>query len=374
MGQWGLSTQIVHEGKPALRRFAECAERGEPFDVAVIGAQLTDIAIGDVVRGLRTLPGGATLPLIVLTQLGTGATLSEVEGEIAAQVAKPLRPSELYNCLLGAFGAGQAKASGHEPEVVSVQFTGLSILIVDDNHINRFVASEQVEQAGYTPVTANNGAEAVDAVKHGRFAAVLMDCQMPVMDGYTAAAEIRNWEAGGSRIPIIALTAHAMPGEREKVLTAGMDDYLSKPLRPHSLERMLKRHVQREAIPESRAEAAVPPETQGECVALSRDIPRSRKLIGLFLGQIPDQLDGLDKAMDAGDLELLAQRAHKMKGSCMALGADRMAKVAERLQHEAPNSDLAWARERVTEAHEHFAVVSGLLLGEHPSLAPPPPG
>ncbi|HKO91988.1 MAG TPA: ATP-binding protein, partial [Polyangiaceae bacterium] len=219
MGQWGITAESFQTGKKALERFRERAELKEPFQVAVIGAQLQDIGIEELVRQLRKMPHGADLPLIVLTQLGESATLSEVEAEISAQVSKPVRASELYNCLVSAFSGGPRAAAGERQAPVSqVKRTYHPILIVDDNDINRFVATEQVEQAGYQTVTAEDGAQAVEKVKSQTFAAILMDCQMPVMDGYTAAAEIRRWEAGTARVPIIALTAHAMPGEREKVL------------------------------------------------------------------------------------------------------------------------------------------------------------
>jgi signal transduction histidine kinase/CheY-like chemotaxis protein/HPt (histidine-containing phosphotransfer) domain-containing protein len=366
MGQWGVSPESFQTGKRALERCRERVELGEPFQVAVIGAQLQDLAIEDFVRQLRQLPYGAELPLIVLTQLGESATLSELEAEISAQVSKPVRPSELYNCLVDAVSRGpRGPARARQEPVSQVERTQHAILIVDDNDINRFVATEQVQLAGYETVTAENGADALERVKKQPFAAILMDCQMPVMDGYTAAAEIRRWEAGRSRMPIIALTAHAMPGEREKVLHAGMDDYLSKPLRPHALERMLRRHVRQSSETPGAAGVA-------DCFDLEAGLVRSHKLVQLFLTQMPGQLDALDQAIDAQDFELLEKRAHKMKGSCLALGAQLMARGVEALQHDAQRGDIGLARSRAGAARERFEIVSTLLLNEHPSLAPAP--
>jgi signal transduction histidine kinase/DNA-binding response OmpR family regulator len=374
MGQWGVTTESFQGGRRALERFRERSDQGQPFQVAVIGACLQDVGIEEFVRLLRQLPSGRELPLIVLTQLGESATLSEVEAEITAQVAKPVRVSELYNVLISAFSGGPRQpARVRQMPASQIKRSHQVILIVDDNDINRFVATEQVEAAGYSSLTAENGAQAVDLVKSGNFAAVLMDCQMPVMDGYTAAAEIRRWEGGKSRLPVIALTAHAMPGEREKVLNAGMDDYLSKPLRPHALERMLRRHVRElSELPAAGDLGANDNATAADAPELEVGMARSHKLVHLFLTQMPGQLAALDEAVAAGDFDLVEKRAHKMKGSCLALGAHRMANGVEALQHEAHQHDGALARKRAEGARDHFGVVVGLLLKERPSLAPPP--
>src|SRR5690606_16372931 len=155
-------------------------------------------------------------PIIALTQLGTTATLTEVENELAAQIAKPLRLSELYDCIVGTFAGTGIPAP--QPRAVrrAVRNRGKKILIVDDNDINQFVATEQILEAGFEADVANNGAEAVAKVKAGNYSVVLMDCQMPVMDGYTATRTIREWEGNQRHVPIIALTAHAMAGERDK--------------------------------------------------------------------------------------------------------------------------------------------------------------
>ncbi len=372
MGQWGLAVETFQDGRRALERFRERAG-DQPFQVVIVGARLHDIGIEDFVRQLRQLPGAKDLPLIVLTQLGASATLSEVEDEISAQVAKPVRASELYNCLVSAFSGGPRTVGRvHQAPASQVKRTSHAILIVDDNDINRFVATEQVEQAGYKSMTANDGAEAVEKARIHTFAAILMDCQMPVMDGYTAATQIRSFQSTGKRVPIIALTAHAMPGEREKVLAAGMDDYLSKPLRPHALERMLRRHVREDSqAPASSTALANELVDAAHEVELEAGLPRSNKLVQLFLTQMPTQLDALDAALGAGDLELTSQRAHKMKGSCLALGAEAMARIMEQMQHESPQGDLALARQRAASARDQYHVVVGLLLEEHPSLRPP---
>jgi len=357
---WGMKCELFHDGRPALERL----HHGERFDVAVIGAQLLDIPIEAFVKELRKVPAAKELPLIVLTQLGATATLTEVENEVAAQIAKPLRLSELYECIVGAFAGGHLRTAGARPRRQTVQNRGKRILIVDDNDINQFVAVEQVEQAGFEADVAGNGAQAVELAKAGKYAAILMDCQMPIMDGYAATRAIREWEGDRVHTPIIALTAHAMAGERDKVLAAGMDDYLSKPLRPHSLERMLERYVGETAEPVVVADAD---EHEKPAAALDMSIERSEKLVTLFLTRVPENLAEIEAGLLLADARRVREKAHKLKGSCLAIGAELMAHEAEALQFEAERSDLAKGTLRLAALRQQYDYVSGLLRKELPA-------
>ena len=368
---WGLECDVVHDGAAALLKLEE-AGAGRAYDFAVVGAQLRDTTIESFVKEMRRIPSAKGLPLIVLTQLGATATLSEVENEVSAQIAKPLRLSELYECIVGAFTGREAPRRGaprHRPQ--SKGGRQQRILIVDDNEINQFVATEQVEQSGFLVDVASNGEEAVRMVQANRYAAVLMDCQMPVMDGYTATRTIRAWETKGQHTPIIALTAHALAGERDKVLAAGMDDYLSKPLKPHSLERMLQRYVgefeasgDRSGVPEDSGMASL--------TELDTNVQRSSRLCKLFIDRVPETLDELDEGVANNDAKTVREKAHKLKGSCLAVGAELMATLAGKLQAEAEKGDLYNAIESATTLRGRYERVAMLLRRElgTPSGAP----
>jgi signal transduction histidine kinase/CheY-like chemotaxis protein/HPt (histidine-containing phosphotransfer) domain-containing protein len=367
---WGLECDVFQDGRPALQHIAaRGAEHG--YDVAVVGAQLRDISIEQFVQGLRTNPHAGTkeLPLIVLTQLGAGATLTEVEHEVAAQIAKPLRLSELYDCIVGAFvGANVPVPKPRAHERVKRNY-GKCVLVVDDNDVNQFVATEQLEEAGFETDVANNGKEALEKVRAKQYSAVLMDCQMPVMDGYAATAAIRQLGGERGRLPIIALTAHAMAGERDKVLAAGMDDYLSKPLRARDLERMLERYIPADDVAgEAQDDAAgraslslVPAAPSQE---LDSTIKRSTKLVELFISRVPDNLSELDGALAAEDSKRVREQAHKLKGSCLAIGAEVMADQAQALQFEAEAGNLQGAEERIHRLWSQYDRVTALLSAE----------
>jgi CheY-like chemotaxis protein/HPt (histidine-containing phosphotransfer) domain-containing protein len=234
------------------------------------------------------------------------------------------------------------------------------ILVVDDNEVNQFVAVEQVQDAGYEVEVACNGEQALARVREKDYAAVLMDCQMPVMDGYAAARAIRDFEADSRHTPIIALTAHAMVGERDKVLAAGMDDYLSKPLRAQSLERMLERYIERVGEKEDR----VVREERRSIPELDMTVDRSERLSSLFITRVPDNLAELDAAVAAGDAQRVREKAHKLKGSCLAVGAGVMAEQAEVLQHEAEQGQLEKAAEHAGTLRQQYGRVAALLEEE----------
>jgi signal transduction histidine kinase/CheY-like chemotaxis protein len=379
--EWGLATETFHEAKAALVRCQEGGTRPERFDVAIVAAPPRDLPMEEFVRLLRQTTLGAGLPLLALTQVGKAALPVELDAEVPVQIQKPVRQKELLEGLLALVNASDgarlpasgtslrpAREAQRRPSTAPLRHLGRAILIVDDSEVNRFVASEQVIRAGYDVVTANNGAEALEKVKTQRFAAVLMDCQMPVLDGYSAAAQIRRWEAGQSHVPIIALTAHAMRGEKEKVLAAGMDDYLTKPLRSSVLERTLELHIENDA----RAASASEPAVSLPALELDPEVPRSSKLVRLFIDRMSAQLDTLESALAAGDREVLGQIAHKVKGGCLSVGAPRMAQIAARIENDAQSAEPESLREQAQVLRRQFQSVTALIAIEHPSLAPLP--
>lgn len=240
--------------------------------------------------------------------------------------------------------------------------SGPPVLVVDDNEINRFVAVEHLRQMGFATETAVNGADALQAVQTKNYSAVLMDCQMPVMDGYTAAREIRAWEAAKeskARLPIIAVTAHALVGERDKAVSAGMDDYLPKPFRPSELEHALVRWTKRSAAPEK---ATPTPATGavsalGEIAELDDDAELGSRLAELFLRASPEQFKELETALAARDEGATRAFAHKLKGGLYAVGASRLADAVEELRTDVAGGQWNAADDRMRTVVQRFARV-----------------
>jgi two-component system sensor histidine kinase/response regulator len=228
----------------------ESEKSEKPFDIALLDFQMPLMDGIMLTRSMRAHAQFQRLPIILLT-----SSLDREQGRIAGQldihatILKPIRREALLVAIAGAIDSFAARAP--EPSVTaSVQtlspaaFRG-HILLAEDNPVNQKVCGLILKKAGYTFETAANGREALVLLDGGDFDAILLDCQMPEMDGFEAAREIRNRNYPGRRIPIIALTASAVTGERERCLDAGMDDYISKPVRPEILTARLQEWIER---------------------------------------------------------------------------------------------------------------------------------
>ncbi|MDH5672725.1 MAG: response regulator [Myxococcales bacterium] len=374
---WGLRCTQESRGEVAVARLREAPMVGEPYDLALIAARCTDMAGEEVVRRIRQEPATRELPLIFMAQVTTTSSgAGPMPGGPLTQLQKPIRISELYNALLLALSPEhhEAHRSGDSSSSLpGAVIDGPRILIVDDNEINQFVALEQVEALGYKTELASDGRQAVEAALSGRVAAVLMDCQMPVMDGYAATREIRRQEGTDQRIPIIALTAHGMPSERAKVLDAGMDDYLAKPLQVAALGKVLA-HLLPQTTPwrgsrrrSGRRLSDSLPESEPE---LDPEVERSPALIELFFRHVPGQMQNLERALRDTDLALAARHAHKLKGSFASLGAKRLADRAGELQHRCAQGQGPGCEDPIAQMRQEVMALRNLLSPDGPEARP----
>jgi signal transduction histidine kinase/DNA-binding NarL/FixJ family response regulator/HPt (histidine-containing phosphotransfer) domain-containing protein len=218
------------------------------------------------------------------------------------------------------------------------------ILVAEDNPINQEVMREVLSELGYEADIVENGMLALSALEQESYPVVLMDCQMPELDGYGAAREIRRREAEGHHIPLIAVTAHAFEGEREKALSAGMDDYVTKPINAAVLSSAIERWWPKSRMkqPASGERRAPSPDEVGGATATNTESPvlnpavkRSAAVAKVFLKHVPEQLVAIGGAVQAGDAAVLKAAAHKLKGSCLAVGVPRMAELCAQLEDEA---------------------------------------
>ena len=244
LGAWGMRPTVVDGGKAALYALERALSVGNPFRLAVIDFQMPDIDGFDLAGRIKSRPEFATTMIMMLSSVGhqgDGARCRELG--IASYLTKPVRQSLLLEAMLSVLANSprpldRAVVTRH---TISEAHRPLRILLAEDNAVNRLLVTALLGKRGHTIVTAVNGREAIDAATAGAFDIILMDVQMPEVDGLEATAAIRNMEAAtGTRVPIIALTAHAMKGDREMCIAAGMDEYLSKPINPKELLELIE--------------------------------------------------------------------------------------------------------------------------------------
>lgn len=246
----GLLCRTTSHPDAVLGLLDSAARANEPYDLALIDARMPQTSGIELTRAIRATPELASLPVVMLTSSGNGRSRA-VDAGVDGFVTKPIHRDRLLQEIARGL---EPRASDAQPESPSPAFTantgapaaaapadGPRLLVADDNLINQRVAVALLEKRGYRVEVAGNGREAVRMSETTGYEAILMDCQMPELDGYQATAEIRRREGGERRIPIIAMTANTMAGDRERCLEAGMDDYIAKPIRLEELDDVLDR-------------------------------------------------------------------------------------------------------------------------------------
>jgi signal transduction histidine kinase/CheY-like chemotaxis protein len=264
LGRWEMKSSSAQDGKEALTKLSEAQEAGEPFALILMDMHMPEMNGFELIEKIRQRPGASAATIMMLTSAGhRGDAARCQELGVAAYLLKPIRQSELREAIARVLGAREQKGAIPLITRYSLQdarepAASLCILLAEDNAVNQRLASRLLEKRGHSVVIAVNGRDALEALEKGHFDLVFMDLQMPVMDGFEATAAIRKKEGvSGVRLPIVALTAHAMKGDREKCLAAGMDGYLSKPIRPQDLDEVLRNYLVRRAETAETQESAL---------------------------------------------------------------------------------------------------------------------
>ncbi|MDR7161298.1 response regulator [Arthrobacter sp. BE255] len=348
---WKLQPEAVPDAKAALARAREAAAAGEPFDLAVLDLCMPDTDGLALAREIRADAGLADIELIMLTST-MQVNAAEIAGAgVREWLMKPVRSSEFYNRLVRMMSTrdhATATAAPATPSPAAAPAAGPAttpegpsrgrILVVEDNEVNQLVARATVTKFGFAVDVVADGAEAVAATARSQYAAVLMDCHMPVMDGFEATRVIRRRDGKHSRLPIIAMTAGALDGDRERCLAAGMDDYLSKPVDAAELEAALARWVPEQAPQLLAITGGRPPSVDPDRLAMLRDLgpedgfgllPAAAEA---FRKDLPARLAVLRESVHNGGGAALAQAAHALKGAAANIGATAVATLCGELE------------------------------------------
>ena len=345
LGAWGMPSVEAAHAVQALELMRIAAADDTPYDVVVLDLNMPDMDGLELAHAIGADPSIAGPHLFMLSSSGRVTRQTAEAAGLSGTLTKPVRQSELFNCLMEGLSMAEAPITPAAPIATNPSEICGRLLLVEDNTMNQLVASKLLAKLGYEVAIAGNGIEALEALEHDTFDAVLMDCQMPQMDGYAATREIRRREGLSRRTPIIAMTAAAMAGDREKCLDAGMDDYLTKPIRPDALGETIRRWVRTEiseppgAAPSdsSAPEDGEPAKLDPERLAMLRDLDDGDGLLLAMLAQeftaeAWRQLEVLRESVAEGDPQTMERAAHSIKGASANLGATQLSELTGHLE------------------------------------------
>jgi len=358
ISSWGIRNQSCSSGAEALNLLRAARQENDPFQIAILDYQMPQMdgkKLACAIKADSDIQDTVLVMLSSVCHIGTTAQLSGVG--IAACLVKPVHGSKLMDVLATAWGAYEQDPSMGETKGVlqpqpksknegaAENIKNAHVLLAEDNHVNRKVAMGILKKFGCNVDAVCNGAEALDMLDQHQYDIVFMDCQMPEMDGYEATAEIRKREGASRHIPIIAMTAHTMQGDREKCLNVGMDDYIPKPIKRDVVKEILERWLKkRQLIPTANgntetsnivSEQTDDPEDIGKIFdshqilkTLDGDIQAMKEITDLFIDSSRKIFELMQNAIKAGDMEAVLKQTHSMKGAALNVGAERISQTA----------------------------------------------
>jgi PAS domain S-box-containing protein len=356
---WRMRPTLADGGEAGLAALDRAREEGAAFDLVLLDAMMPGMDGFTLAEAIRSRPDSVGATMMMLSSAGRAEDAVRCrERGVSAYLTKPVKQSDLLDTIMTALGESAAPAPAAAPARTRLdgRGRGLHVLLAEDNAVNQMLAVRILQKWGCTAVVTGNGREALAALQRERFDVVLMDVQMPQMGGFEATAAIRAAEEeSGSHLPIIAMTAHAMKGDRERCLEAGMDGYVSKPIHPEELlaaiETLVPAALEAPAAPDRAAAGG----RDGEVLDPSRlvqhfegDMELLQELIGMFMETYPPQLSELREAVGAQDGEKAEKVAHSLKGSLSNFTAGPAFEAAERLELLGRAGNLGEAQEALS--------------------------
>ncbi len=372
---WGCDFEEAAAGHDALEKLHAARTAGKPFDLALLDMHMPEMDGEELGRRIKADPALADLPLVLLTSLserGHSERLRQIG--FAGCLTKPLKQAQLYQCIALVLAHEQVLPEERPKHFVTGQILPATsqrkcrILLAEDNVTNQKVALRILEKLGYRADAVANGREVIRALETIPYSLVLMDCQMPEMDGYEATRVIRD---AASRvrshdIPVIAMTAYAMQGDREKCLAAGMNDYIAKPVQPGELAETLARWLiggEPDSIPAAPATSPIP-DTAKEIFdeadllrRLSGDVEVVRSISGVFVEEAARNIASLQNALETSDVETASHLAHSIKGSSANLGARALRETAGNMEKLLQSGNLTQTSDLLPQLIERFAAL-----------------
>ncbi len=390
---WSMYYNGVEGGALALEELEHAMSRGKPFDLAILDLHMPEMDGFELAQRIKADPRFAATPLVMLSSVSVSSDHPQRRAApIDYYLTKPVRQSDLFDAISTAMSLRRV-VSVSEPSPVPEWEPGRlggRVLVAEDNAVNQQVAAAMLESLGVAYSMVGNGLAALEQVSRETFDLVLMDCQMPEMDGFEATAEIRRRQHVGSvrrTLPVIALTANAVEGDRERCIAAGMDDYLSKPFTREQLSVILQRWM---AAASTGSRSPLPPEIHAPTAVRTqpaaavpaapgdgpinpkaldsiRHLPGSNgaalvdKVIRAYLADAPERVAHVRRAVEDQDAEALRKAAHAMKSSSANVGADALAALCKQIEAIGRGGSVDGALPLVAAAQAELERVTGAL-------------
>jgi signal transduction histidine kinase/DNA-binding response OmpR family regulator len=365
---WGLVPTIAVNGKEAIDRFNKAFDSGTPYRLILLDMQMPELNGFDVAKRIKDAPSGDDVKIIVLSSMGQRGDSDRCqEIGISGYLSKPIKQSDLLDAIMLTMGL----PSEETPTVITrhriyEERERFNILLAEDNLINQTLAIKLLETRGHRVSLVLNGVEAVEAFKKGDFDLILMDIQMPEMNGFEATKQIRNLERESrkekeskpERVPIIAMTAHAMAGDREKCINVGMDDYVSKPIEPEALYSVINK-IARKPGSEKKQKRTAPSQNLKSFSPKTFDLSKTmeavlgkedlfREIAGMFVNSYSDYIAKIKEGISGHNAGILAREAHSLKGAVGNFGAKEVYESAYRLEILGKEGNMATANEELS--------------------------
>ena len=380
----GMRTACAVDGFDALAQLRRAQAQGIPFDIAVVDMKMPGMDGIELAEAIRADALFAELRLVLVSSLHSPDELARArEMGIHAYLSKPVMRQELFRALAETVGEVplDSRATAAAKRTALPKFHA-RVLLAEDNGVNQVVARNMLKSLGCETIIVPNGERALQSVQRNQYDILLMDCQMPVMDGYAATKAVREWEqenGAGRRLPIVALTANALVGDAEQCMAAGMDDHLAKPYTRPQLAEKLARWLPSELIsPQEeegadRAAAATAVQIATEALdqaalanirAIDEDGSVINEVIGIYLEEAPQNIAALKDALAATNTAELTRVAHAMKSASANVGAKSLSELCKRLERQGRAGEMAGAGELLGAIEQLFRKVQPLLRAE----------
>ena len=372
LASWRMQPTAVNDAISAIEALRRGASGNERFDVVITDGQMPDVDGFMLARRIKQDQTLAATPIVMLTSMSSTADVARCQRlGIDAHLSKPVKHSDLLDTLSALFGVSTRRPETGPGTLLAAPMRALHLLVAEDNPVNRTLVTKLLQKRGHRITAVENGRAAVEASRETPFDAILMDLQMPDMNGLEATVAIRAREATrGGHVPIIALTAHAMQGDRERCLAAGMDGYLSKPIDVNALIQAVEGVGDPSAPPAPSVAATGIFDEQGALAHTGGDRDLLREVIALFRTDARTSLRRIERAVDQRDGEALRAAAHALKGSIATVGSKPGRDLAAELEQMGRGERFDDARSACDRLRETLDLLSDAFATA--GLAPRP--